>query len=108
MAREKSPRSKAINKASLKDLPFNRVLPNMTTLIALCTGLTAIRFALMEQYEYAVISIIIAAILDAMDGRLARFLGTSTHFGAELDSLSDIVSFGVAPAVFLYVSALHQ
>ena len=102
------PKVRSIPKARLKDLPFNRILPNMTTLIALCTGLTAIRFALMENYEFAVIAIIIAAILDAMDGRLARLLGTSTHFGAELDSLADIVSFGVAPAVVLYVSALHQ
>ncbi len=106
--RQRKSKSSAIAKARIKDLPFNRILPNVTTLIALCTGLSAIRFALMGNYEFAVTAIIIAAIFDAMDGRLARFLGTDTHFGAELDSLSDIVSFGVAPAVVLYITALHQ
>lgn len=83
-------------------------LPNMVTVLALCTGLSAIRFALMAQWELAVIAILISGILDAMDGRLARFLGSVTDFGAELDSLSDFISFGVAPAIILYLFILHQ
>ncbi len=95
-------------KERLQELPISRILPNMITLIALCTGLSAIRFALMERYEMAVIAILIAAILDAMDGRLARMLGSASRFGAELDSLSDMINFGVTPAVVLYISSLHQ
>lgn len=87
----------------LKALPFSRLIPNITTLMALCTGLSAIRFALMDRYEIAIIAIVIAGILDGMDGRLARMLGVSSHFGAELDSLSDFVSFGVAPAMIIYL-----
>ncbi len=95
-------------KERLQELPISRVLPNIITLIALCTGLSAIRFALLAKYEMAVVAILIAAILDAMDGRLARLLGTSSRFGAELDSLSDMINFGVAPSVVLYISSLHQ
>jgi CDP-diacylglycerol---serine O-phosphatidyltransferase len=95
-------------KQRFKDLPFSRLLPNITTLMSLCTGLSAVRFAMADRYELAVIAILIAAILDAMDGRLARMLGVDSHFGAELDSLSDFVSFGVAPALVLYVGSLHE
>lgn len=104
----RSPKVLSSAKPRLKELPFSRLLPNITTLLSLCTGLTAIRFALVERYEMAVIAILISSILDAMDGRLARALGVASHFGAELDSLSDFVAFGVAPAVVLYVSALDQ
>lgn len=92
----------------LKELPFSRLLPNITTLMSLCTGLSAVRFAMIDRYELAVIAVLIAAILDMMDGRLARMLGVDSHFGAELDSLSDFVTFGVAPALVLYVGSLHQ
>jgi len=85
-----------------------QLLPNMVTIVALCTGLSAIRFALLEQWEISVIVILIAAVLDAMDGRLARLLGSETDFGAELDSLSDFISFGVAPAIVIYLFTLHQ
>jgi CDP-diacylglycerol--serine O-phosphatidyltransferase len=95
------------SKKRLKELPFSRLLPNITTLMSLCTGLSAVRFAMVDRYEMAVVAILIAAILDAMDGRLARMLGVESHFGAELDSLSDFVSFGVAPAMVLYVGSLH-
>lgn len=91
----------------IKALPFSHLIPNITTLMALCTGLSAIRFALLGRLEYAVIAIVVAAILDGMDGRLARMLGVSSHFGAELDSLSDFVSFGVAPAMIIYLSTIH-
>ena len=85
--------------------PFsvNRMVPNILTLLALCAGMTAIRFAVKGQFEYAVFAIIAAGIFDGLDGRLARLLKATSSFGAELDSLSDFVSFGVAPAVMLYL-----
>lgn len=85
-----------------KDLSLNKLIPNILTVLALCAGLTAIRFGLQGRLEPAVVAIVIAAMLDALDGRIARMLGGSTKFGAEMDSLSDIVCFGVAPAVLLY------
>ena len=92
----------------IKALPFNRLLPNIVTVLALCAGLTAIRFGFQARWELAVLAIILAAIFDALDGRLARLVGGSTKFGAELDSLSDFVSFGVAPAVLLYFWTLQH
>ena len=85
--------------------PFsaNRMVPNILTLLALCAGMTAIRFAVKGQFEYAVFSIIAAGIFDGLDGRLARLLKATSSFGAELDSLSDFISFGAAPAVILYL-----
>jgi CDP-diacylglycerol---serine O-phosphatidyltransferase len=85
-----------------------RIIPNAITITALCTGLSAIRFALLDRWEFAVTLILIAAILDALDGRVARFLRADSPFGAELDSLSDFVSFGVAPAVVIYLYTLHH
>lgn len=92
----------------IKSLPFNRLLPNIVTVLALCAGLTAIRFGFQARWELAVMAIVLAAIFDALDGRLARLVGGSTKFGAELDSLSDFVSFGVAPAVLLYFWTLQH
>jgi CDP-diacylglycerol--serine O-phosphatidyltransferase len=92
----------------IKALPFNRLLPNIVTVLALCAGLTAIRFGFQARWELAVVAIALASIFDALDGRLARLVGGSTKFGAELDSLSDIVSFGVAPAVLLYFWTLQH
>ncbi|EKE09894.1 MAG: hypothetical protein ACD_16C00100G0056 [uncultured bacterium] len=91
----------------LRPPPVVRIIPNAITITALCTGLTAIRFALIERWEFAVTLIFIAAILDALDGRVARFLRVDSPFGAELDSLSDFISFGVAPAVMIYLYSLH-
>ncbi len=90
----------------LKGLSLNHLLPNALTVLALCAGLTAIRFAIHERWQSAVVAIVIAAILDALDGRIARLLNGQTKFGAELDSLSDVVSFGVAPAMMMYLWAL--
>jgi CDP-diacylglycerol--serine O-phosphatidyltransferase len=84
------------------------MLPNIATVLALCTGLSAVRFALQERWEWCVAAILIAGILDAIDGRLARFLGSSSRFGAELDSLSDFISFGVTPALVMYFFCLKQ
>lgn len=92
----------------LKSLPVARMVPNMITLLALCAGMTSVRLALMEQWERAVFAIVVAAVLDALDGRVARLLRGTTRFGAELDSLSDFVSFGCAPAVVLYLWSLNQ
>lgn len=92
----------------IKALPFNRLLPNIVTVLALCAGLTAIRFGFQARWELAVLAIVLAGIFDALDGRLARLVGGSTKFGAELDSLSDFVSFGVAPAVLLYFWTLQH
>ncbi|HYD07191.1 MAG TPA: CDP-diacylglycerol--serine O-phosphatidyltransferase, partial [Reyranella sp.] len=86
----------------------NRLIPNVLTLAALCSGLTGIRFALQGQFRLAVIAMIVAAVLDALDGRVARRLGVTSRFGAELDSLSDFLCFGVAPALVLYLAALKD
>ena len=87
---------------------LNRLIPNILTLLALCAGVTALRFALEMKFEQAVIAIMVAGVLDGVDGRIARFLKATTVLGAQLDSLSDFVSFGVAPAVLLYVWTLSQ
>jgi len=93
---------------NIQDLPFNRFIPNLVTLATLCAGMSAIRFGLVQKWEHAVLAIVIAAILDAMDGRIARFLGTSSRFGAELDSLADFCNFGVAPAILVYLYQMEH
>lgn len=85
-----------------RGLSFNRLIPNILTVLALCAGLTAIRFGLHGKWEAGVLAILLAGILDGLDGRIARLLQGTSKFGAELDSLSDFVSFGVAPAMLLY------
>ncbi|MEX0851735.1 MAG: CDP-diacylglycerol--serine O-phosphatidyltransferase [Bauldia sp.] len=89
-------------------VPVRLVLPNLITLLALCAGLTAIRMAVEQRFELAVAFIATAAALDAIDGRMARFLKSTSRFGAELDSITDFLNFGVAPAVLLYVWALDD
>jgi CDP-diacylglycerol---serine O-phosphatidyltransferase len=98
-----SPRRRGI-----RAVPLRIILPNLVTLLALCVGLTAIRFAVEGQFETAVVAVIVAAILDGLDGRLARALRGTSRFGAELDSLADFVDFGVAPALILYFWGLHE
>ena len=92
----------------LGKLPLNTLAPNILTIIALCSGLTAIRFALLGQFKFAVGAIAVAALFDMLDGRVARLLKGASKFGAELDSLSDFLSFGVAPAMVLYFWTLHD
>src|SRR6516225_9296310 len=87
----------------LSDLSVNRMVPNILTLLALCAGMTAMRFAMAGNFEGAVFAIIAAGIFDGLDGRMARLLKATSRFGAELDSLSDFISFGVAPAAVLYL-----
>jgi CDP-diacylglycerol--serine O-phosphatidyltransferase len=83
--------------------PGVRLLPNAITVLALCAGLSAVQFALTKNYAMAIASIGIAAVLDSLDGRIARLLDATSKMGAELDSLSDGISFGVAPALVIYV-----
>jgi CDP-diacylglycerol--serine O-phosphatidyltransferase len=95
-------------KRRFRAVPVRIILPNLVTLLALCVGLTAIRFAIEGQFEIAVLAVIVAAVLDGLDGRIARALRGATRFGAELDSLADFVDFGVAPALILYFWGLHE
>ncbi len=92
----------------LSDLSFNRMIPNVLTLLALCAGMTAIRFAINGEFQYATFAIIAAGVFDGLDGRLARLLKATSSFGAELDSLADFISFGVAPAAVLYLWTMAQ
>ena len=91
-----------------RNVPLRIVLPNLITLLALCLGLTAIRYATEGSFEKAVFAIVAAAVFDGLDGRLARALKGTTRFGAELDSLADFVDFGVAPALTLYFWNMHE
>ncbi len=86
----------------LRGLSLTKLIPSMVTVAATCAGLTGVRFALEGNFEFAVGAIVLASILDALDGRMARLLNASSEFGAQLDSLSDVVAFGVAPALILY------
>ncbi|MEG4642654.1 CDP-diacylglycerol--serine O-phosphatidyltransferase [Paracoccus sp. P2] len=85
-----------------------QLLPNMLTIVAVCAGLTAIRFGVQGDYMPAVLLIIAAGILDGIDGRIARLLGSSSKIGAELDSLADFLNFGIAPPLILYFWALKD
>lgn len=96
-----------LSRQKLKSLPFRKIAPNIVTMLALCAGVTSIRYSIQQDWAKAVIYIIIAAVFDGLDGRVARFLKGSTKFGAELDSLSDFVSFGVAPAILMYQWSLN-
>jgi CDP-diacylglycerol--serine O-phosphatidyltransferase len=89
-------------------IPVRTLVPNVITLLALCAGLTAIRLAFEGRFELALGAIVFAAVLDGIDGRLARLLKGTSRFGAELDSLADFVNFGVAPALILYFWGLHD
>src|SRR5579885_2494189 len=89
-------------------IPVRTLAPNMVTLLAMCAGLTAIRMAFEGRFVLAVAGVVFAAILDGIDGRLARLLKGTSRFGAELDSLADFVNFGVAPAMVLYFWGLHD
>jgi CDP-diacylglycerol--serine O-phosphatidyltransferase len=89
-------------------IPVRTLLPNLITLLALCAGLTAIRLAIEHKFEWALYAIVFAALLDGLDGRLARMLKGTSRFGAELDSLADFVNFGVAPALILFQWGLRE
>lgn len=101
-------RSRKFKPKRLKHLSIRAIAPNMITVLALSAGATAIRFALEARFEEAILAVLVAAILDGLDGGIARLLKTTSKFGAELDSLSDVISFGVAPAIILYNWNLHS
>ncbi|AIT79310.1 CDP-diacylglycerol--serine O-phosphatidyltransferase [Novosphingobium pentaromativorans] len=91
-----------------RGLSMRAIVPNAITAAALCSGLTGIRFAIAGDFEKSVQAVILAGLLDGIDGRAARLLRAQTRFGAELDSLADSISFGVAPALIVYLWTLHQ
>lgn len=91
----------------LRQVPVRFLIPNIVTLLALCSGITAIRLGMDGRFELAVACVIIAGLLDALDGRIARALKGSSKFGAELDSLADFVNFGVVPGLLIYMWSLH-
>jgi CDP-diacylglycerol--serine O-phosphatidyltransferase len=90
-----------------RGIPLRALVPNAVTALALCSGLTGVRFAISGDWERAIFFVIVAAVLDGMDGRIARMLKGQTRFGAELDSLSDVIAFGVSPAIILYLWSLQ-
>lgn len=90
------------------ELHLVQLLPNLITLAAMCAGLTGIRFAIGGQFQAAVALILVAAVLDGLDGRIARLLKSESEIGAELDSLVDFVNFGVAPGLTMYMWGLHE
>jgi CDP-diacylglycerol--serine O-phosphatidyltransferase len=87
---------------------FNRIIPNLMTMVGLCAGLTAMRFALDGRFEPAAAAIVLAGVIDGLDGRLARLLKGTSRFGAEFDSLSDFACFGVAPGLTIYEWSLQR
>jgi CDP-diacylglycerol--serine O-phosphatidyltransferase len=91
-----------------KGQSFNRIIPNLMTLLGLCAGLTSMRFALEGRFGSAAVAVVVAGAIDGLDGRLARLLKATSRFGAEFDSLADFLCFGVAPAFILYVWSLQR
>lgn len=90
----------------LRALPINRLIPNVLTVLALAAGATALRFGLEGRWEHAIGMIILAAIFDALDGRIARLIGGTSGFGAQLDSLSDVIAFGLVPGILVHQFAM--
>lgn len=88
-------------------IPFRGLIPNAITVLALCCGLSGVFFGIRAEWEKALAAIVIAGVLDGMDGRIARLLRAQSKFGAELDSLSDNIAFGTAPALILFLWSLH-
>ncbi|MET0374554.1 MAG: phosphatidylcholine/phosphatidylserine synthase [Rhizorhabdus sp.] len=91
-----------------RGIPARAVAPNAVTALALCSGLTGVRFAIAGDWERALFAILIAGILDGLDGRIARMLKGESRFGAELDSLSDVIAFGVSPAIIMFLWSLNE
>lgn len=92
----------------MRGIPLRAVVPNAVTALALCVGLTGVRFAIAGEWERAMVAIVVAAVLDGMDGRIARMLNGQSRFGAELDSLSDVIAFGVSPAIIIHLWSLQE
>jgi CDP-diacylglycerol--serine O-phosphatidyltransferase len=92
----------------LREIPLRLMIPNLITVLAICAGLTGIRLAFEGRYELAVAMVLLAAFLDGIDGRVARLLKATSSFGVQMDSLADIINFGVAPALVSYAFLLHD
>ena len=97
-----------LRRRRFRPIPVRMLVPNIITLLALCAGLTAIRLTIEGRIELALAAIVFAAVLDGLDGRVARLIKGQSRFGAELDSLADFVNFGVAPALILYFWKLNE
>ena len=97
-----------LRRRRFRPIPVRLLVPNVITLLAICAGLTAIRLSNEGRMELAVAAIVFAAVLDGLDGRVARMIKGQSKFGAELDSLADFVNFGVAPGLILYFWQLHE
>src|SRR6266702_2867364 len=102
------PKYPELRRRRFRPIPVRMLVPNFITLLAICAGLTAIRLSTEGRMELAVYAIVFAAVLDGLDGRVARMIKGQSKFGAELDSLADFVNFGVAPGLILYFWQLHQ
>src|SRR5271165_1255219 len=102
------PKNPELRRRRFRPIPVRMLVPNVITLLAICAGLTAIRLSTEGRMELAVAAIVFAALLDGIDGRVARMIKGQSKFGAELDSLSDFVNFGVAPGLILYFWGLHD
>ncbi len=102
------PRDPEMRRRRFRPIPVRMLVPNVITLLAICAGLTAIRLSTEGRMELAVAAIVFAAVLDFLDGRVARMIKGQSKFGAELDSLADFVNFGVAPGLMLYFWQLHD
>lgn len=92
----------------MREIPLRVMLPNLVTVLSICVGLSGIRFAFEGRFVTAVTMVLLAAFLDGIDGRLARLMKATSKFGAQMDSLADIVNFGVAPALVLYAFLLDR
>ncbi len=101
-------RAQALKQELREDFPLGRFIPSGLTLLGLCCGATAIRFAMLGNWHAAVAAVVLAAVFDLLDGRIARLFGVDSKFGAQLDSLADLVSFGIAPSVIVYTWTLYQ
>src|SRR5205807_8155779 len=101
------PKSPELRRRRFRPIPVRMLVPNFITLLAICAGLTAIRLSTEGRMELAVAAIVFAAVLDGLDGRVARMIKGTSRFGAELDSLADFVNFGVAPGLILYFWTLN-
>jgi CDP-diacylglycerol--serine O-phosphatidyltransferase len=101
-------RTPDLRRRRFRQIPIRMLVPNVITLLAICAGLTAIRLSIEGRNELALAAIVFAAVLDGIDGRVARMIKGQSRFGAELDSLADFVNFGVAPALILYFWQLHD
>ena len=102
------PGERQLSRRARGGLTLRAMVPNAITAAALCVGLTGIRFAIAEDFKSAVVAVILAGVLDGVDGRAARLLKAQSRFGAELDSLADSISFGVAPALIIYLWTLQS